>query len=233
MYYPLRGKSIGQRILALAMPLLFCWACASSEPKPDARPALMASEGIEKLLVLPFWDMSAVYGPQVSVRSPLSGRMMVTGLVAPDAVSLMTTRLTALLEGLKEVQLISPHGAEGEMARLMADKPGASLDRAMLVEIGRRLGADAVMAGQIYRFRPREGGSMAVKTPASVAFGLHLIRVADGRSTWSSYFDETQMSLSENAFQIERFLQRGASWITAEEMGTTALTEMILGKPAP
>jgi hypothetical protein len=72
-----------------------------------------------------------------------------------------------------------------------------------------------------------------VQSPASVAFDIHLISVADGSSIWYGYYDETQQSLSENLFRLRLFFKRKWKWITAEEMAISALDELLETFPGP
>jgi hypothetical protein len=206
------------------------WLCAAcAGPDPIRRPAPLDADGLRTLAVLPIRDIAAIYGENVSTVMPLDGRVVVTGRRSPAGVGFMTQELMTLLRHREGLIVLPVQQAEGELGKLLAERPAASAERELVLEVGRRLGADAVMVGHLYRFREREGTRYAVNSPASVAFGLHLLRVADGRSLWSAYFDETQVSLSENAFTLSKFLDRGASWITAEEMAAGALKEMIQG----
>ena len=75
-------------------------------------------------------------------------------------------------------------------------------EAAFVAEAGRKLGADAVMVGHIYRFVDRVGGKYAAESPASVAFDLHIVRTADARVLWTGVFDETQKPLTDNLFNI-------------------------------
>jgi hypothetical protein len=68
----------------------------------------------------------------------------------------------------------------------------------------------------VYRFQERKGGNYAVDKPASVGFHLHLME--DGGVKRVFVFDEAQQSLSQNVFDIGKFLQRGGKWVTAEEL---------------
>jgi hypothetical protein len=53
------------------------------------------------------------------------------------------------------------------------------------------------------------------------------MRVADGRILWSGHFDETQKALSEDLYQLDKFIKRKASWITAREMAQTGLENIL------
>jgi hypothetical protein len=59
-----------------------------------------------------------------------------------------------------------------------------------------------------------------------VAFTLYLIDVANGRMPWTASFVETQRPLSENILDTRRFLQRGAKWLTADELARWGVKEI-------
>jgi hypothetical protein len=55
----------------------------------------------------------------------------------------------------------------------------------------------------------------------------------DGIEVWKGRFDETQRPLSENLFKIGSFFRRKASWLTAEELASVGLDEMLKRLPGP
>ena len=97
----------------------------------------------------------------------------------------------------------------------------------MVAETGLRLEADAVVVGNIYRFRERVGSDYGAERPASVAFTLAMVRVEDSSVIWSTVFDETQHSLMENLFNIGTFFKRGGKWLTAEQLARYGLQEIV------
>jgi hypothetical protein len=99
------------------------------------------------------------------------------------------------------------------------------------VQVGRALGADAVLGGFIYRFRDRTGKDYGVDEVASVAFDLHLIRVRDGRIQWSGRIDETQQPLSSNILNIKKFINRGGKWVTSRQMALEGIEALIAEMP--
>jgi hypothetical protein len=66
-----------------------------------------------------------------------------------------------------------------------------------------------------------------------VGFDVHLLRVRDGRKVWDGKFDETQQALSENLLKIGSFFRRKASWLTAEELSSVGMDEMLKRFPGP
>lgn len=183
--------------------------------------------GIKKILIFPFKDMSAVYGENVNTHCRICGKMFMTGKVAEGADSMLTEQLFVFLKDRKDIELIPTSQAQGVLSDLLSGNKNSLSERNLLIETGRVLDADAIMAGYIYRFRERIGTKYSVDLPASVAFDIHLIRIADGRLLWSRHFDETQRSLSENLFQLGTFLKRKARWITAQEMAVSGMENIL------
>ena len=183
--------------------------------------------GIKKILIFPFKDMSAVYGGNVNTRCQLCGNIFMTGKVAEGADRMLTEQLFVFLKDRKDIKLIPTSQAQGVLSDLLSGNKNSLSERNLLIETGRVLDADAIMAGYIYRFRERIGNKYSVDLPASVAFDIHLIRIADGRLLWSRHFDETQRSLSENLFQLGTFLKRKGRWITAQEMAMSGMETIL------
>lgn len=179
-----------------------------------------------KILIIPFKDISSVYGENENVRCPVCGHVFITGEVAENASRILTDQLFILLQNQENTRLIPTGQAQGVLSGLLAESNNEVSERNLWIETGRALGADAVIGGYIYRFRERIGTKYSAKVSASVAFDIHLIRVADGRLLWSGSFDETQRSLSEDLFKLGSFLHRKGKWITAREMAIAALEDM-------
>ncbi|MBW1957519.1 MAG: hypothetical protein JRF31_03835 [Deltaproteobacteria bacterium] len=188
---------------------------------------MLQTSGVEKILIFPFKNMSAVYGENMNVRCPISGKVFMTGKVAEDADNMLTEQLFVLLKDRKDIELIPASQSRGVVSDLLSEDKKKLSERNLLIETGRALKADSVLSGYIFRFRERVGGKYSVDLPASVAFNIHLIRVADGHLLWSDHFDETQRPLSENLFQLGSFLQRKAKWITANEMAESGLKNIL------
>ena len=183
--------------------------------------------GIEKIVILPFQDMASVYGENKDVRCPVCGKVFTTGTVSQEAADMLTEHLFTILNKRKDIQLIPSSNARGVMSDLLAGSQKELNERDLVIETGRALHADAVLAGYLYRFQKRIGTEYSVESPASVSFDIHLIRVMDGRVLWSGNFDETQQPLSDNLFRLGAFLQRKAKWVTANEMAISALDNML------
>ena len=171
--------------------------------------------------------MSQAEEPEV-IRDPLTGAIFSAEPVSRHVVQEMNESLFERLVAQERYQLISPNQAKGVLSGI------AGLDSSMgtgpleiLQKVGKRFGADAVLAGYIYRWREREGGDYAVRRPASVAFDLHLLRPGDGSILWKGRFDKTQRSLSENIFDLETFIKGGGRWMTAHKLAMLGLRKLV------
>jgi len=226
----IENKSVGWRRLfrsvvgtGLILPILILSACSASKPITK----FPVSMGAGTLLILPFKNMSTVYGENENVRSPLSGSFFTTGDVSSEAEHSMTKNVSALLQKCTQYTFISGTKARSVIAGAFAENRSPVQMREHLVRVGQKLNADWVVAGGIYRFKERIGGAMSVESPASVAFDISLIDVDNGRLLWTGHFDETQKPLSENILNFGSFVKRHGKWVSADELTRFAMEEMI------
>jgi hypothetical protein len=158
--------------------------------------------------------------------------MVQTGSIEGSADEFMNRELVAFLKEKTPYTTIPLWTVEGISSKNPSqDLRGA--DRRLLVEMGKSVHAGAVVMGTIYRFQQRVGTGLSVSTPASVAFAMELIRVADGRVIWNRAFDETQRGLDQDLFKLGSFLKRGGTWLTAEELANAGLREIMASFPLP
>lgn len=210
--------------LLLSLLLLTLTACQSPPPAPRT---VTVPPGMERFLMVSFINVGDTMGPDQGVRSPLSGQVFVTGEVAEDAKRFLTDLALERLRERTPVKLITADQARDlQTITLAISNPDVS-ERALLMETGRRLNADGVFVGHVYRYRNRVGGKYAATDPASVAFDLFLMRISDGRVLWSAFFDETQKALTDDLFQLGAFLERDGQWITADQMADKAMERMM------
>ncbi len=128
--------------------------------------------------------------------------------------------------------LVARHLAEAFAARGIRVVPVGDLSRAMSREApeaprsprrwaelaGREFGVDAVLVATLRRFVERDGEAAGTLRPASVAFDVSLHAAGGGALLWSSVFDETQRSLSENVLVAGQYPGGGTRWLTASEL---------------
>ena len=224
----LRQEAVGFAwTLGLAI-LLAAGGCTQGRlPASTASPSVMT-----RIAMLPVVDMARVYGQGRSVHAPLTGKVFVTGQSAPDLAILMTNDIEAHLRRLG-YDVVPPSAVQTAADDRTAGAPGPLAERSLLMAAARQLEADAILIGYLYRVQDRQGGRFAVEQPASVTYGLYLIDPASGRITWSGEFDETQRALNEDLLRFGTFIKRRGEWITAEQMTTESLREILARFPEP
>jgi len=207
--------------IAIILTVAILSGCTSKEISPESGYHL---SGTEKILVLPFKNITMIYGKGESVRCPVCGKVFITGGVYADAIEKITNNLVSNLKSQRKYDILT--------SSIVGEEQTFS-ERKLIIKKGREYNADAVIVGYVYRYIERVGKWYSVKSPASVAFGIHLLSVKNSRILWSAHFDETQHSLSENLFNLKTFIKRKASWITADEMATSGLEEILKTFPNP
>lgn len=103
--------------------------------------------------------------------------------------------------------------------------------REVAVEVGKSLGVDAVLVGEVLRYIDRHGTNLSADRPASVAFVSQLINIKDGETLWQAKFDETQVPLSENLLSLRRFLKAKGAWLTSDELARLGVQETLMTFP--
>lgn len=222
------GEAVLVMLLFVSLSLLA--ACSSRKPAPTALHPKVAN--VRTLLVVPFGIAAEGYQVGSTARCSMCGTIFVTGPTAPGNAKYMTDQLLTYLKAKTDYTLIPPGAGAGVRAHILSqtvDMP----ERDLLLQMGRKLNADAVVSGKIFRFRQRVGTSYAVDTPASVAFSMYLLRVTDGDMIWAGNFDETQRPLSDDLLQISTWAKRGARFLTAEELAHFGLTKVLATFPVP
>jgi len=187
-----------------------------------------SSEGVKfkKILVLPFNDVTKKSGESMDTRCPVCGQVFMSGEVADGAANFLTDQSLAWFKHHTDYELIFERFTEESLTALYSANQTTVAAKKAFTDKGRDNDAEVVLAGFVYRFRERVGKGYGVESPASVAFAMHLIRVADGRTIWSAHFEETQKSLGDNLFQLGSFLSRGGRWLTAEELAMSGLEKI-------
>lgn len=185
-------------------------------------------EKFESVLIMPVIDMSDVYGPDASVRGPVSGEFFVTDAVAPVAVKFISAAQWKRLRQMALVELVEPKPAAIDTKTGLVPVQGTRSERIAAIQAaGRQVGADGVLCTYVYAFRKRVGTDFGVEAPAMVSFESVLVSVASGRVVWQESFSETQQTLNENLLRIGKFLRRKGRWVTAEEMAGRAVDDMM------
>jgi hypothetical protein len=222
------------KVHKLGWALLLCGAmimtaACQGAPKRQAPPTWRP----QRVAVLPFATVQPDAPGSSTACSPLTGAVYSCGVdqkLNSEAEAVLEDQLLSILSQHAAFDVVPPAQAGPVFQRLRREQMGQNLAQAVAAT-GRKLGVEAVLVGHIYRFRQRVGGAASAETPASVAFDLAMVRVADAQVLWKNSFDETQKSLSENLFNIEQYMKTGLRWLTAQELARVGMDQLMLRFP--
>jgi len=221
--------TLSRKLLFLAWPALACCLIghgACRLPTFVSGPSPLS--GIKKVVVMGFGPALSEGEAADVVRSPLTGAVFMATPVPDAVVQEMTWSLFENLKEKEAFELVPPGRARRKMAGLLgSDGRVERMPVESFQAVGKAFGADAVLAGYLYRWKERKGTQFAVEAPASVAFDLHFIRPEDGAILWRGRFDKTQQSLSENLLDAGAFFRGGGRWMSAEQLALLGLRDLI------
>lgn len=167
----------------------------------------LGARGIRRIAVLPP-ELTAV---EAKAKAPSPSTQDKSGKKEPAAI--LSDLIYSTVAGLPRWQIVSDREVR-EVLPMVSQ--GTEVGR--VKRLGEMVYADAVLSARMIRFRERVGEEWGVQSPASVAFVIDLWDARRGDIVWSGQFDETQKPLSQNIFGIGEFTQRGARWLTAEQL---------------
>jgi len=204
--------------LGLLCGALLLHGCAAPLREARAFPALQERHfELHKLAVAPF-EAGRPY-----VRA--SDRQAVD----PDAAAVVSKQVAEALRA-RGIDVVGP-----EDVRTAADPsaaPSDTMDPSRLVSVAsRQFGADAVLIGTVLRWRDRVGEKLGASKSASVGFEVTLLRTPDGAKLWTAVFDETQLPITDNFFNVFRYPGGGTRWLTAQELSGWGADEVAQALP--
>ena len=207
---PVPKKPFDRLVFLLVFSIILCGACEAFRPRPSEGERSLP--GLESVVVIGF--QTAVPDAQASA----------------ETVNKMTAKLFEEVQKKGGYELISPGKARGVYSSLISSDAERT-EFEMFQKIGQAFSADAVLVGNLYRWRERVGSEHGVDMPASVAFDLSLIWAEDGAILWREKFDKTQRSLSENLLDWNTFVRGRGRWMTAQELAALGLEDMLSRMP--
>jgi hypothetical protein len=161
---------------------------------------------------------------------PICKRVSQKGDILLSAQNIMTRLLHHKIEAIGDFQALPLEKVEEALSHWRRKDFEEKL-LASSLRLGKELNVDFLFIGVIFRFEERIGSALGVERPASVSFDLHLFRLKDEKMVWEGKFEETQRPLSEDLLRIGSFLKRRAHWLTAEELATAGMDEMLRKLP--
>jgi hypothetical protein len=190
-----RAPARGPLALVLAVALAGCGAKQPAEPE-------QAPVSMQLLAVLP---LEAVRASDATTAPPPS-----------DSGLAVTAQIYRVLAEQTEFRFVPDLTVADELETPELRSAKSLLERA--VALGKEVGADGVIFGQVLRFQKRVGTDYGATEPASVWFELGLVAVSSGKVVWKGRFDQTQEPLTSNLLKWWMFWRAGPRWISASEL---------------
>jgi hypothetical protein len=191
----------------------------------------LRAETMPSLAILPF-IVERIEDPSRGAVCPICKGVYRKGGILPDARNTLTRLLQEKMEAVGTFKVLPAEKVQEALSQ--SDKRQFDLTPTRSsIRLGKTLNMDFIFVGFLFRFEERIGSSIGAEKPASVGFDIHLIRLRDEKRLWDGKFDETQKPLSENLFKIGSFVRRRASWLTAEELSSVGMDEMLRRFPGP
>jgi hypothetical protein len=144
-------------------------------------------------------------------------------LLPPDAERVVTAQIYGVLVERARWHVVPDLTVDEALRRMARDQSLESRAR----ELGRAVGADAVLCGSVSRFVEREGSELGSRRPASVSFELKLVLADSGAVVWRGAFDQTQQPLSSNLLNWWMFWRAGPRWFAAHELARLGVERLI------
>ena len=179
---------------------------------------------VDKLALAPFQTPWPSDRP-LEVLCPISGDLFPEAVIPEAARVELTGALPRAVEKAFHCPLVLPSAVAGALPV----RPGRSGQavRAALARAARKVGAQTIIAGTVFRYRERVGTGAGIKEPASVYLNLYAIEARTGTIIGQGSFRETQQSLSENLFKMGDFFERGGRWLTAAELSEAGMVKLL------
>jgi len=179
----------------------------------------------DKIVILPFFK--GRYGANINeiMDKPVANLSYDIEKVSPEAGSILT--------GIVHEEMNSKYGnkisplLDGIIVYDRIKKESEDTIRSHAKKAGELLKVNRVVVGYVWSYKRRIGSSMAASSPASVGFTICLIDVSNGKTLWKGSYEESQKSLSDDILKIKGFFERGAKWLTVEDLARYGVKEII------
>jgi hypothetical protein len=223
----IQGKRIVHFGLFLCL-LLAVTGCASDQERVRTSTAETTQAGLKRIAVVPFQRLLPDDSGGRAVRCPICGTMYPSCELPQNAEMVVQDVFLEKFSSRKQWTLIPADRTAAVYARVSAqDLKDTTTEE--LQKVGKELEADGVVIGYVSCFRERKGYAFSAERPASVTFGVYMVRVSDGTLVWGKIFDRTQQSLTENLFQATFF--KRPKWLTARELSEDGVDELLASFP--
>jgi hypothetical protein len=207
-----RYRNRHRNLIAAILLALLVTAC-SSEDKP------VALKPTRLIAILPIEPAPSASQPEAGdeegPRHPLP----------PEAGMAITGQVYEVLSQDSKLRFVPDLTISDVINRPALAQASGLVPRA--VALGKEVKADAVIYGEVHRFRERIGTDYGASEPASVSFDLGIVDAVNGEVMWNGSFSETQQSLSANFLNWWMLWRAGPHWFTARELAGLGVEKLI------
>jgi len=208
---PSRTKKRAALGAVLGLGLLAALGCTEMVAT-QSRPALAELNApLRRIAVIPF-SASALVRREAGQETPRAAAQLVSKYVAEALAA-------------RGVEVIAPEDVEAALA------PEIGTEQPIAAVLARKVGADAVVIGELTRWEEREGEAMGTLHPAAVGFRVALRTAPGSKALWSAEFDERQQPLGANVLRAGQYPGGGTRWLTAEELARWGAQETVKALP--
>jgi hypothetical protein len=180
---------------------------------------------LRRVAVMPFLAGNTAMSADDRVRPALDCTMMEFCQAVNELGAGAENALTRQMQRAMELELddrVVPLMRAAEIYDDLPQNRAVDTPRQLAQRFGKAAGADHVILGSVWRYRDR--------TPdmgASVAFTVYLLQVDNGRRVWRAQYDKTQQALSDDLLNAGRFFEKGARWLSAEELARFGIEQVM------
>ena len=204
-------------------------ACASEKDYVKTVSANAEKAVLKRIAIVPFQRLMPDDSSSRAVRCPICGTIYPACVLPQNAEMIVQDVFVEKFSPYKQ-WTVTPMDRVAAVYRQVSFQDLKDTTVEELQKVGKELEADGVVIGYVSCFRERVGYALSAERPASVTFGVYLVRVSDGAMVWGKIFDKTQQSLMENLFQASTFLKR-PRWLTARELAEEGVEEILKSYP--
>jgi hypothetical protein len=184
----------------------------------SALPGLHGTTGLEIHAVR---SIKTVIIHKIAVMPLIDQPDQVDKTLPPEAAESITAAIYARANELGGWEVVPQEDVDAALQQL-PPLTEADLDQNALA-LGRKVAADGVIYGVVYRYRERVGFDYAAQTPAAVAFMLKFVDENSKQVVWTAKFAHEQKALSQNILDLPNFLSHGARWVRAHDIAVEGI----------
>lgn len=197
----------------LLVGLMLVSGCSSVAPDLVEQRRFERGAHVDRIAVVPF-------RPSARLSRDQEGREVSAADAAALVTRFVSEALATRVPTIPENDVKRAFEGQGQVTARQAPELAAML-------VAEQFGADAVLLGELGRYREREGSALGSLRPASVDFTVTLYEAPSGTKLWVARFNYTQTSLTADLFDSARLPGHGSRFLTVAELARFGAQEVV------